>query len=156
MTAPEEAQIPPVLVVKPWRDPLVERGGFPVNSAYVETAWLPILGPSATLALRRLGLLATARPEGVQVDVRALAADLGLGKGTGRNSIIARTLRRLENFGMAQWRGGELEVRTVVAPLSARHAERLSPGAAAVHRQMVRLQQSNADRVPKRSGGLSL
>lgn len=156
MTALEEVSIPPVVVVKPWRDPLVERCGFPVNSPYVEAAWLPILGPSATLALRRLGLLVTARPDGVEVDLRDLAADLGIGKGTGRQSIIARTLRRLENFGMAQWRGRELEVRTVVAPLSARHAERLSPGAAAVHRQMVRLQQVGTERGLERSGGLSL
>ena len=156
MTALEEASIPPVVVVKPWRDPLVERCGFPVNSAYVEAAWLPILGPSATLALRRLGLLAAARPDGVEVDLRELAADLGIGTGTGRQSIIVRTLRRLENFGMAQWRGRELEVRTVVAPLSARHAERLSPGAAAVHRQMVRLQQVGTERGLERSGGLSL
>ena len=156
VTALEEAPIPSVVVVKPWRDPLVERCGFPVNSPYVETAWLPILGPSATLALRRLGLLATARPEGVEVDVGDLAADLGLGRGTGRNSIIARTLRRLETFGMAHWRGDELEIRTVVAPLPARHAERLSPGAAAVHRQLVRLQQCNGDRALKRPGGLSL
>lgn len=156
MTALEETPTHPVVLVKPWRDPLVERWGFPVNSAYVEVAWLPILGPSATLALRRLGLLLTARPEGVEVDVRELATDLGLGNGTGRNSIMARTLRRLATFGMVQWRGDALEVRTVVAPLSARHAERLSPGAAAMHNAMVRLQRSTGDRVVERSGGLSL
>lgn len=155
MTAPEEDAVPSAVVVKPWRDPLVERCGFPVGSAYVEAAWLPILGPSATLALRRLGLLVHAQPEGVEVDVADLAADLGLGKGTGHNSIIARTLRRLENFGMARWRGGALEVRTVVAPLPARYAERLSPGAAAVQRRMDALRQPNSDRVLKRSGGLS-
>ncbi len=144
--------IPAVVVVRPWRDPVVERCGFPVNSAYVESAWLPILGPSATLALRRLGLLAAARSAGVAVDVGHLATDLGIGKGTGRHSIMARTLRRLEMFGMARWRGGELEVRTTVAPLSARHAERLSPGAAAVHRRMVGLHQSNGDLTVERSG----
>ena len=155
MTSASDTSLPPVVVVKPWQDSVVERCGFPVNSSYVEAAWLPFLGPSATLALRRLGLLASARPDGVAVDVRELAADLGLGTGVGRSSIIARTLGRLERFGMAQWRGDELAVRTAVAPLPARYADRLSPGAAAVHRQMLRLRMAAVERGPERAQGLS-
>lgn len=155
MTATSEGSIPPaVVVVRPWRDPLVEGCGFAVSSAYVEAAWLPILGPSATLALRRLGLLAVARPEGFEVVLGDLAADLGLGKGTGNDSIIVRTLRRLERFGMTRWCGEVLEVRTAVAPLPARHADRLSPSAAAVHRQMVRLRVGTGNRGLERSRGL--
>ena len=155
MTARKEESLPAVVVVKRWRDPLVERVGFPASSAYVETAWLPTLGPSATFALRRLGLLVTAQPNGVEVDLRELAVDLGLGNGTARQSPIARTLRRLELFGMAQWRGSVREVRAMVAPLPARHAARLSPGAAAAHRQMLRLRQTDSGCGLKRPSGLS-
>ena len=148
MTATIEGSVPPsVVVVKPWRDPLVEGCGFPVSSAYVETAWLPILGPSATLALRRLGLLAMERPDGFEVDLAELAGDLGLGKAIGNSSVVVRTLRRLETFGMAHWRGEVLEVRTAVAPLPARHADRLSPAVAAMHRQMVRVRAGSAGHV---------
>jgi hypothetical protein len=153
VTAPADHSATAV-ILKPWRDPVVERCGFPVNSPYVEVAWLPSLGPSTTWALRRLGLLVTARPDGVEVDLRELAMDLGLGQGTARNSMVVRTLRRLELFGMARW-PGELAVRTVVPPLPARLVERLSPRATAAHRQLLRLRHMACDRPPRRAAGLS-
>ena len=155
MSAQADGSLPSAVVVKPWRDPSVERCGFPVGSAYVETAWLPTLGPSATFALRRLGLLVSAQPEGVAVDLRDLAADLGISQGTGRQSVMSRTLRRLESFGMARWRCGMFEVRPVVPPLPVHRAARLSPGAASVHRQMLALRQTESDCALRRSGGLS-
>ena len=36
------------LAVVAWPDPVVERFGHAPRSVYVETYWLPILGPSAT------------------------------------------------------------------------------------------------------------
>ena len=41
------------LGVLPWHDPSVEADGFDPRSPYVETFWLPLLGPSTTLLLRR-------------------------------------------------------------------------------------------------------
>ena len=154
MTA-RETLPPSVVVVQAWRDPLVERVGFPANSAYVELAWLPTLGPPATFTLRRLYQLVTAQPDGVQVDLRQLSSDLGMGSGTARNSLMARALRRLEQFGMARWRGDVLEVRAMVAPLPDRQAGRLSPDAAATHRQMLRIRQTDDGCPPRRSFGLS-
>ena len=69
-----------------WADPAIERRGFPVNSIYTETVILPILGPSATLCLRRLSAFATAPPDGTVVDTKTLARDLGLGEGLGRDN----------------------------------------------------------------------
>ena len=123
-----------VLTVKGWRDAVVEERGFPVLSPYVEAVWLPVLGPSATLALRRLGALAAARPEGVDVDLGDLARDLGLGGATAR---LLRTLRRLEMFGMATSRVDHLAVRTAVGPLPERHLCRLSQRARAAHEHFV-------------------
>lgn len=138
-----EGDSPDSLVVRPWPDPVVAVFGFPVTAPYVEAIWLRFLGPSTTWALRRLGLLAAGHPDGVRLSVRELAAELGLGEGTGRNSVIARTLRRLERFGMARWQRGDLLVRTTVAPVPERLARRLSPSAAELHRQLVSLRRGD-------------
>jgi hypothetical protein len=152
--APLESLGTPILVVKPWRDPVVERFGFPVHSPYVEAAWLPILGPSTTWALRRLGLLVAAQPAGVEVDLDELASDLGLRRGTARNAPMIRTLRRLEVFGMARW-PSERAIRTTVPPLPVRFVERLSPATASMHRQMVRLRRMESEPSAPRPHGLS-
>jgi hypothetical protein len=138
---PEETFPPSRFIVRRWIDPVVEGRGFPVNSVYTETVILPILGPSTTFCLRRLGAWAAVEPAGMTVDTRQLARDLGLGDGLGRNSPIARTLERLCQFGMAQWHEAELSVRTVVAPVTERQLARLSPRVVHVHRSMVRRAQ---------------
>lgn len=114
-----------------WADPVVEAHGFPVNSAYTETVLLPILGPSSTFALRRLGTWAAAQPNGLPVDTAELAHDLGLSHKGGRNSTMARTISRLCQFGMAEWRAEALAVRTAVAPVAERQLARLSARAVA-------------------------
>jgi hypothetical protein len=125
--------------VRRWHDPIVEAFGFPVNSIYIETVLLPILGPSSVLCLRRLGAWATGNPDGTLVDTRQLAGDLGLGDGMARNSPIARTLNRLCQFGMAYWHDEEeLSVRTAVAPLAERQLHRLSAPVLELHRSLVR------------------
>jgi hypothetical protein len=133
----EGSSLPERLFARRWVDPVVETRGFPVNSVYSETVLLPILGPSSVLCLRRLGSLVAARPNGVVVDSRQLARDLGLGDGLGPNSMITKTVRRLDQFDMMRWNGAELSVRTVVAPVPERQLSRLSPEIVALHRWMV-------------------
>ena len=129
---------PERFLLRPWVDQAVEACGFPVTSIYTEAILLPILGPSSVLCLRRLGSLATARPEGTEVDTAGLARDLGLGDGLGRHSQITKTLTRLCDFGMARWSGASLEVRTAVAPVPERHLRRLSPELVGLHHCMLR------------------
>ena len=119
------------LPVRTWSDPLVEEHGYPVESRYVEIFWLPILGPSATWAFRRLARIAAT--DDIAISVTELASALGLGHGTGRSSMIARTLARLVMFGMARWEGDAIAVRQAVAPLPARHLARLSPALQRAH-----------------------
>jgi hypothetical protein len=121
-----------------WADALVEAHGYPACSNYVETFWLPILGPSATLAYRRLGAIATGRPDGTQIALVDLARDLGLGTGVRRNSPMVRTLRRLVTYGMARWERDALAVRTVAPPLNARHLMRLTAGLRRAHDRQAR------------------
>jgi len=145
---------PDQFLVRAWVDPVVESHGFPVNSAYTETMILPILGPSATFALRRLGAWAAAQPEGLTVDIAELASDLGLSHGGGRHSTMARTIARLCKFEMAQWRGDGLPVRVAVAPVSERQLVRLSARVVLAHRSMVRLRSSSPSPHPAVSARL--
>jgi len=124
---------PERFALRPWVDPAVEARGFPVTSIYTETVLLPMLGPSTVLCLRRLGSLATARPEGTDIDTAQLARDLGLGDGLGRHAQITKTLGRLCQFGMGRWSGANLAVRTAVAPVPERHLRRLSPELVGLH-----------------------
>lgn len=105
----------------------VRQVGFPLDHAYVEQCWTPIVGPTSVLLLRRATLLWR---EGMsaEVEIEDLARSLGLGKSSGRNGSMQRTLERLCRFQFASFTGpAELEVFTEVPPLSPRHLERV-PG----------------------------
>jgi hypothetical protein len=78
--------------------------------------WLPVLGPSATWLYRRLGQLV--RLDGMQQAEVDLSISLGLGRGVGRNSLLARTLFRMTRFEVAKWQGRQLVVRRALAPLT--------------------------------------
>lgn len=124
----------PILVI-PYPDPLIERLGHPVGDAYVETYWLPILGPSATWALRRVAGWLNAQPEGFPLSQAPLARELGLGGNLGRHSPAVRTLARLVHFDLASITPADrLAVRLAVPPLPARLCARL-PGHLAVQHQ---------------------
>jgi hypothetical protein len=102
--------------------------GVEPSSSYVETYWLPILGPSATWALRRISAwLATAPPSGLWLPVEPLARSLGLGSAAGRNCPMRRTLARLVDFRMAEIDEDRdvLAVRTVIPALADRQIARL-------------------------------
>lgn len=113
------------VVVAPWRDPVVERVGFDACGDYVELFWLGILGPTATLLLRRLAVTVVLHPRGFVLDTSSTAGALGLGTDSGERSTFARSLGRLVMFGLARRRTQRLEVRTVVPPLSLKHLARL-------------------------------
>jgi len=119
------------LPVSALRDPNGERG-FDARSEYVETYWLPVLGPSCVLLARRLVSWLEAEPEGFDVSMVALAGSLGLGAGLGRHAPIVRTLARLADFGLAHV-GDTYAVRAVFPPLSSRQIARLPDHLAAAH-----------------------
>jgi hypothetical protein len=124
---------PPKITVRALADPVVDELGFAPTSRYVEVCWLGILGPTATWAYRRLGSLAEVHPEGTSIDLADLALSLGLGQGTGKNSMVARALGRLVSFNVARWEGEVLAVRRRLAPLPERRVARLSASAARAH-----------------------
>lgn len=122
----------PRLTVHRWEDATLEEHGVSVRSPYAERFWLPILGPSSLLVLRRVAVdLLTSGGQPIVYDLATLGAELGLpgkGKGIGtRNSALARTLARLVRYGAAVDRGQALAVRTHLAPLTEDLLDRLPP-----------------------------
>ena len=114
------------LTVTPWWDPGLAVSGFDPRSAYVERFWLGVLGPSTTLLLRRFARGFEERPTGFRVSVADTAQAIGLGRGTGRQSPIARTIDRACDFGLARRHSiDELTVRTHLPKLTTCQLARL-------------------------------
>lgn len=97
--------------------PSISRAGFPLDHAYVEQCWAPVIGPTSVLLLRRIPLLWQDDLAPV-IAADELAASIGLGRSTGRNGSLWRTLERVVRFRFATVSGpGELDVFTEVPPL---------------------------------------
>jgi hypothetical protein len=121
------------LQVIAWPDSVIDRLGYPPQSTYTELAWTPILGPASVLAYRRIAGTLEHHPDGYRLDVVELSTSLGLGVGTGAQSTIARTLRRIAAFHLAVFTDdATYAVRRRIPPLSARQANQLSPNLARV------------------------
>jgi hypothetical protein len=132
----DEFVFPLQLRVVALADPVVEAVGFAVHDVYVELLWLPVIGPSTTWLVRRLGWWVEACPDGVTVQLAELAGWLGIGSSVGPSSTVQRSLRRLVRFGLASWQG-QLAVRTMLPPLSERHLSRLSPALQEAHLRLI-------------------
>jgi hypothetical protein len=128
------AAAPATLRITTWRDEVVASVGVDPRSRYVETFWLPILGPSATWLMRRLADGLDEAPNGYEVNVADLGRALGLGGGTGRSSPLRRAVQRCIRFDLARQRGEDLlAVRRLVAPLPKRHLLRMPPAVVERH-----------------------
>jgi hypothetical protein len=130
--------LPTTLDVRPWLDELVEAHGYGPRSMYVETCWLPVLGPTATWLYRRLGSWAEFNPDGLTIDTTDLSVSLGLGEGLGLRAQLARSLERLVRFDVARFQGDVFEVRRALAPLPQRHVDRLSYSSRRLHDEITR------------------
>lgn len=112
------------LTIAPWHDPVVTQLGYPPQSHHVETYWLPIIGPTALLILRRFALLNSVAYMST-VPIADLAAEIGLRPSTASQSPAVRSLSRLVDFHLARPMGDVLQVRTAVPPLTRRQVARL-------------------------------
>ena len=117
-----------------WPDPLVEQLGHGPLSRYIETCWAGTLGPTSLLIYRRVGAMAELGLAGATIDLVDLGVSLGIGEGTGRNSVIRRSIGRLVTFDVARWDDPTtLAVRRALWPLPERMARRLSLSARRYH-----------------------
>jgi hypothetical protein len=140
------------LDVIPIRHPVIEALGHHPTSDCAERFWLPVIGPSALWAHRRLTAGFAAHRSGYQLDLSTLGREIGLGAGTGRNSPIVRTLARLVDFQLAEIIDDRLDVYTSLPPLTRRQAARLPDHLAQRHWELA---GRNHDGL-RRTGGLGL
>ena len=109
-----------------WEDPLIDRLGYDPRSAYAETYWLGILGPSASWLLRHLAAGFDHHPGGFDLELPDTAMSIGLRLNGGRHAPFMRTLGRLCQFRMARQSGpASLQVRRFMPPLTLLQLERL-------------------------------
>lgn len=109
----------------PHPSPPVRQAGFALDHPYLEQCWTPVIGPTSVLLLRRMPLV-WQEDLSPAVDLRELAASLGLGRSSGRNGALQRTVERLVRFRFASHSGpGELDVFTEAPPVPDRQLDRL-------------------------------
>lgn len=116
----------------------VREVGFDLTHPYVEQCWAPILGPSATLLLRRLPTIwADHVPATISRD--DLARSLGLGNSTGDAGRLMRTLDRITHHHIADWHqpGRSLDVYLRIPALSHRQLERVTPWTHQAHERLL-------------------
>lgn len=133
-TALELSLVDPTLVVVPWHDEVVDRIGYDPRSAYVETFWLNVLGPTTTWIVRRMVTGLDEYPGGYELDLEQTAGALGLSYRPGAANPFARSLNRCVMFGAAQPVTGGLAVRRRLPPVSARQLSRMPPYLRDAHR----------------------
>ena len=143
---------PSLLEVHPAPHPKLEvhRAGFPLDHPYLEQCWTPVLGPSSVLLLRRVPLL-WRESAPAEVDLGDLGAQLGLGRGDGRHSPMARTIERIVRFRFASSsQPGVLDVFTEVPPLPERHLDRVPQWCVERHEQLL---SAHLESLGRQAGG---
>lgn len=125
---------PAVLHILPWPDEVIDHLGLDPRSPYVEEFWLPVLGPSTLLLVRRLAAGFDYSPDGFDLDLDETARSLGIGDRSGRHSPFLRSVNRTLAFGLARLsEPDELSVRRRLPPLSRGQLSRLSSSLQARH-----------------------
>jgi len=149
---------PTKLMVEPWPDPLVEQHGHDPRSAYAETFWLPILGPSTTWLIRRLATGLDSDPGGYELHAIDLSRELGLGDALSKNSSFVRAMDRTIKFNMAQMHANTVYIRRRVPPLADRQLSRLPERLRRLHDSWLAptLSDSEYDQTVVRSRRLAL
>jgi hypothetical protein len=151
--------MPSTVTIIPWPDPVIDTLGFDPRSVYVETFWLPTLGPTSVLLLRHLAARLDHTPDGIELAVADTSQALGLGARDGNSSPLVRSLARLVQFDLACDDGrGTLAVRRHVPPVNRRHVRRLPDALQAAHTEWVQAQLAEppVERARRRARRLAL
>jgi hypothetical protein len=143
--------MPTTLTICPWPDPVLDTVGHDPRSLYVETFWLPTLGPTALLLLRHLATKFEERPGPLELPVAAASQALGLGERAGHSSPLVRSLARLETFDLACSDGRDtVAVRRNLPPANRRHVRRLPAELQASHAAWAEARLAETPEAPAR------
>lgn len=127
----KRAQLAFIPTVHP--DPDVARAGFDLAHPYLEQCWTPVLGPTATLMLRRIPSLVWGDRRVAAVPVDELAATLGV-----NTSAVGQAVRRLEaEYFLNPVARNTFEVYTTAGPLTADLLDRLPYPVHRSHKQLI-------------------
>lgn len=126
--------------------PVIDTVGHDPRSLYVETFWLPTLGPTALLLLRHLATRFDEHPGGIELPVAEASQALGVGERDGNSSPIMRSLNRLEQFDLAchDPYSPTVAVRRNLPPVNRRHIRRLPAQLQAAHDSWVEARLAEA------------
>ena len=119
-------------------NPKVRPVGFELTDPYVEQCWAAVVGPSATLLLRRMPVLWAERVP-TEIPTTELSRSIGLGSGTGHSSRLTGILRRLEQFRLVRPAGAtpdHFEVFVEVPPLTGGQLARVPEWTRATHERL--------------------
>ncbi len=151
--------MPSTVSIISWPDPVIDTLGFDPRSLYVETFWLPTLGPTSVLLLRHLAGRLDHEPNGFDLAIADTSQSLGLGAREGNSSPLVRSLARLVQFDLACDDGrGTFAVRRHVPPVNRRHVRRLPVALQAAHAEWVQTQLAEPplERARRRARRLAL
>lgn len=124
--------------IRPWADPVVDANGHDPRSAYAERYWLSVIGPTATLIMRRLADEFDRDPDGFVIDLAHTATTMGLSYTKGANSPFGKALHRCVMFGLAQPTPDGFVVRRRLPNVAQRHLSRLPDDVQRAHYEWTR------------------
>jgi hypothetical protein len=130
-SSPDRAR---TVTVRPWGDSLLDRFGHEPRSPYVERFWLPVVGPSGTVLMRRLAERFDDEPDGYPLDLDEVAGSLGMAGRDGPGAAFRRTIERVASFGFVRF------TETPAGPC---------PAIMAVRRRLPTLTQRQLVRLPR-------
>jgi len=129
-----------ILTLVPWTDPIIDTLGHDPRSEYVERFWLPTLGPTSVLLLRRLASAFDRSPTDcpIEMEIGDLSQALGLGMRDGTSSPLVRSFDRLTQFELAcKTASNSFAVRRNLPPINRRHVHRLPDSLQREHSEWV-------------------
>lgn len=99
---------------------------FLANDPYINTFWLPILGPTATLLLNHLMSSALCEYDEFVMDLAELSSTIGVGNREGNSSPIVKNLKRLCDFGLISKYQERYYIPTNIEPMCENHLRKLN------------------------------
>lgn len=131
--------------ITPWVDPLVDAHGYDPRSRYFERFWLSVVGPTATLVMRRIADGFDEAPDGFTLDMDHTASTMGLSFKQGPNSPFGRALNRCVMFGLARPTTDGYWVRRRVPAIADRHLRRLPADVQQQHADWLRTSRDHSE-----------